>query len=71
MTIVSAVLPAGITAGVAVTVVDDATLDVRVDGDGGDVLDLLRDGADDLGLALHAMTTRRTSLDELFVDEPR
>ena len=47
------------------------TLDVQVDGDGDDVLDLLRDGADDLGLALHAMTTRRTSLDELFVDEPR
>jgi len=58
-------------AGVAVTVVDDATLDVRVDGDGGDVLDLVRDGADDLGLALHAMTTRRTSLDELFMDQPR
>jgi len=58
-------------AGVAVTVLDDATLDVRVDGDGDEVLDLLRDGADDLGLALHAMTTRRTSLDELFVDEPR
>src|SRR5207342_3721423 len=44
-------------AGVAVTLVNDATLDVRVDGD-------------DLGLALHAMTTRRTSLDELFLDEP-
>jgi len=58
-------------AGVAVTVVDDATLDVRVDGDGDQVLDLVRDGADDLGLALHAMTTRRTSLDELFLDEPR
>ncbi len=58
-------------AGVAVTVVDDATLDVRVDGDGGRVLDLIRDGADDLGLALHALTTRRTSLDELFVDQPQ
>ncbi len=58
-------------AGVAVTVVDDATLDVRVDGDEGDVLDLVRDGADDLGLALHALTTRRTSLDELFVDQAR
>ena len=57
-------------AGVTVSVVDDATLDVRVEGDGGDVLDLVRDGADDLGLALHAMTTRRTSLDELFVDQP-
>jgi len=32
------------------------------------VLDLVRDGADDLGLALHALTTRRGSLDELFVD---
>jgi ABC-2 type transport system ATP-binding protein len=58
------------TAGVSVTLVDDATLDVRVDGDGGGVRDLIRDGADDLGLALHAMTTRRTSLDELFVDQP-
>jgi ABC-2 type transport system ATP-binding protein len=58
------------TAGVSVTLVYDATLDVRVDGDGGGVRDLIRDGADDLGLALHAMTTRRTSLDELFVDQP-
>jgi len=57
------------TAGVEVTVVDDATLDVRVDGDEGRVLDLVRDGADDLGLALHALTTRRGSLDELFLDE--
>jgi ABC-2 type transport system ATP-binding protein len=56
-------------AGVSVTVVDDTALDVRVDGDGGDVLDRIRDGADDLGLALHALTTRRTSLDELFLDE--
>jgi len=56
-------------AGVAVTVVDDATLDVRVDGDEGRVLDLVRDGADDLGLALHALTTRRGSLDELFLDQ--
>ena len=58
------------TAGVTVNVLDDATLDVRVDvdgdGEGERVLDLVRDGADDLGLALHAMTTRRTSLDELF-----
>jgi ABC-2 type transport system ATP-binding protein len=57
-------------AGVAVTVVDDSALDVRVEGDGGHVLDLIRDGADDLGLALHALTTRRTSLDELFLDQP-
>jgi ABC-2 type transport system ATP-binding protein len=56
-------------AGVAVTLVDDATLDVRIDGDDGPVLDLVRDGADDLGLALQAMTSRRTSLDELFLDE--
>jgi len=59
-----------VAAGVTVSVVDDATLDVRVDGDGGQVFDAVRDGADDLGLALHAMTTRRTSLEELFVDEP-
>ena len=57
-------------AGVAATVVDDATLDVRVDDDDARVLDLVRDGADDLGLALYALTTRRTSLDELFLDEP-
>ena len=57
-------------AGVAATVVDDATLDVRIDGDEGRVLDLVRDRADDLGLALYALTTRRTSLDELFVDQP-
>jgi ABC-2 type transport system ATP-binding protein len=57
-------------AGVGVTLIDDATLDVRVDGEDGRALDLVRDGADDLGLALHAMTTRRTSLDELFEDEP-
>jgi hypothetical protein len=43
---------------------------VRIDGDDGPVLDLVRDGADDLGLALQAMTSRRTSLDELFLDEP-
>ena len=58
-------------AGVGVTVVDDATLDVRIDGDEGRVLDLVRDRADDLGLALYALTTRRTSLDELFLDQPR
>ena len=57
-------------AGVEATVVDEATLDVRVDGDDARVLDLVRDGADDLGLALYALTTRRTSLDELFLDEP-
>jgi ABC-2 type transport system ATP-binding protein len=56
-------------AGVTVTLVDDATLDVRVDDDADEVLDLVRDGADDLGLALHALTTRRGSLDELFVDQ--
>jgi ABC-2 type transport system ATP-binding protein len=55
--------------GVTVSVIDDATLDVKVAGDDDAALDLVRDGADDLGLALHAMTTRRTSLDELFVDE--
>ncbi len=55
-------------AGVTATVIDDATLDVRIDGDEGRVLDLVRDGADDLGLALHSMTSRRTSLDELFLE---
>jgi ABC-2 type transport system ATP-binding protein len=52
--------------GADVTVVDDATLDVRVDGDAGPVLDLVRDAADDLGLGLHALTSRRSSLDEFF-----
>jgi ABC-2 type transport system ATP-binding protein len=58
-------------AGIAVSVIDDATLEVRVDGEADNVLDLIRDGADDLGLALHALTTRRTSLDELFVEQTR
>ena len=51
--------------GVAVTVVDEATLDIASDDDA--VLDAVRDGVDDLGLALHALTGRRTSLDELFL----
>jgi ABC-2 type transport system ATP-binding protein len=55
-------------AGITASVIDDATLDVRIDGDEGRVLDLVRDGTDDLGLALHSMTTRRTSLDELFLE---
>jgi hypothetical protein len=49
---------------VTATVVTDATADVA--SDAPEVLDVVRDTVDDLGLALHALTGRRTSLDELF-----
>jgi ABC-2 type transport system ATP-binding protein len=51
--------------GIGATVVDDATVDVA--SDDGVTLDAVRDAVDDLGLALHALTGRRTSLDELFL----
>jgi len=51
--------------GIASVEVDDATVDVR--SDAPEALDAIRDAVDDLGLALHAMTGRRHSLDELFV----
>ncbi len=51
--------------GIAATVVDDATADVGADDPA--TLDAVRDAVDDLGLALHALTGRRTSLDELFL----
>ena len=50
---------------IAATAVDDATVDVATDDDAS--LDAVRDAVDDLGLALHALTSRRHSLDELFV----
>jgi ABC-2 type transport system ATP-binding protein len=51
--------------GVAAAIVDDATVDVATDDDA--TLDAVRDAVDDLGLALHSLTGRRTSLDELFL----
>ena len=41
---------------------------VEVDVDGDDDLDTLRDVIADLGLPLHRLTTRLTSLDEVFLD---
>ncbi len=55
--------------GIAATVVDDATADVGADDPA--TLDAVRDAVDDLGLALHALTGRRTSLDELFLGGDR
>lgn len=54
-------------AGVEATEIDDATLDVA--DDGAATLDLVRDAVDDLSLSLHALTSRRHSLDELFTGE--
>ena len=44
----------------------DGLVDVAVDGD--EQLDLLRDVIADLGLPLHRLSTRLTSLDEVFLD---
>jgi ABC-2 type transport system ATP-binding protein len=52
--------------GVAATAVDEATLDIAADDPA--TLDAVRDAVDDLGLALHALTGRRHSLDELFLE---
>jgi hypothetical protein len=49
-------------------VVDDL-VDVTVDGD--DDLDRVRDLVADLGLPLHRLTTRATSLDEVFLRRAR
>jgi ABC-2 type transport system ATP-binding protein len=51
--------------GIAATMIDEVTVDVGTDN--VEALDAVRDAVDDLGLALHALTGRRTSLDELFV----
>jgi ABC-2 type transport system ATP-binding protein len=49
------------------TVTTEAGLvEVRVNGD--DDIDVVRDAVADLGLPLHRMTTRLTSLDEVFLD---
>ena len=39
--------------------------------DGDDALDVVRDVVAQLGLPLHRMTSRLTSLDEVFVDQRR
>jgi ABC-2 type transport system ATP-binding protein len=52
--------------GVAATVVDDETT-VDVAADDPVTLDAIRDEIDELGLALHSLSGRRTSLDELFL----
>lgn len=54
--------------GVPVGSADDTVVDVAVDDPA--TLELVRDAVDDLGLALYAMSGRRHSLDELFL-EPR
>jgi ABC-2 type transport system ATP-binding protein len=55
------------TVGVRATATDEATVEVAADDPA--TLDAVRDAVDDLGLALHALTGRRHSLDELFTGE--
>jgi ABC-2 type transport system ATP-binding protein len=51
-----------------VAVLEDASLEVDSDGLGGDeTLDAVRDVVADLGLPLHALSTRHSSLDEVFL----
>ncbi len=50
-----------------VAVVDDGLIEVQVQGD--DDIDRVRDAVAELGLPLHRMTTRLTSLDEVFLDK--
>jgi ABC-2 type transport system ATP-binding protein len=52
--------------GVTATALDEATVDVATDDP--DSLDAVRDAIDDLGLSLHALSSRRHSLDELFLE---
>jgi ABC-2 type transport system ATP-binding protein len=52
--------------GITATVIDEATVEVAADDPA--TLDAIRDAVDDLGLALHALTGRRHSLDELFLE---
>jgi ABC-2 type transport system ATP-binding protein len=54
--------------GITSELVDETTVEVASDDTAS--LDAVRDAVDDLGLALHALTSRRTSLDELFVGQP-
>jgi ABC-2 type transport system ATP-binding protein len=58
-------LGAALTArGLAVTIDDAGTLEVTVTGDAD--LDTIRDVVADLDLALHRLTNRLTSLDDVF-----
>jgi ABC-2 type transport system ATP-binding protein len=51
-----------------VTLLEDASLEVDSAGLGGDAtLDAVRDAVADLGLPLHALSTRHSSLDEVFL----
>jgi ABC-2 type transport system ATP-binding protein len=54
--------------GLAVTTDDAGTLEVTVTGDGD--LDTIRDVVADLDLALHRLTNRLTSLDDVFTRRP-
>ena len=54
--------------GLAATVLDDASLEISGNGRSGDeVLDTVRDVVAQLGLPLHALSTRHASLDEVFL----
>jgi ABC-2 type transport system ATP-binding protein len=53
--------------GIAATAVDPATVDVGADD--RNTIDHVLHNVDELGLALHALTSRRHSLDELFVGD--
>ncbi|HVF13578.1 MAG TPA: ABC transporter ATP-binding protein [Acidimicrobiales bacterium] len=54
--------------GLEVTTAEITTLEVTVSGDAD--LDTIRDVVADLGLALHRLTNRLTSLDDVFVHRP-
>jgi ABC-2 type transport system ATP-binding protein len=53
--------------GVSAVAIDLATVEVGADDPA--TIDIVLDAVNDLGLALHALTSRRHSLDELFVAE--
>jgi ABC-2 type transport system ATP-binding protein len=54
--------------GFASVVLEDASVEITMDGRPGDeVLDVVRDVVAELELPLHALSTRHTSLDEVFL----
>jgi hypothetical protein len=61
----SALMAALAARGLVVTADDAGTLEVTVAGEAD--LDTIRDVVADLGLPLHRLTNRLTSLDEVFV----
>jgi ABC-2 type transport system ATP-binding protein len=65
----AAALAAALTARGVEATAGEGTVEVAVDGDG--VLDAIRDTVADLGLPLHRMTSRVTSLDEAFLTSDR